>query len=184
MMKTIFVIVALVALAVFCYATLWLRWPPEPFQQTQIIFTFLQFSATVILVLVTLLYARAAWALVESQNRAPEISVPDRPVLRELPSSAGAEFSMDFKVIVLNPSVRAASVRVEGVEINGVAARHADLTYEGSGMQQGVTVIGGGLKEVTVNAAFTDLSVSPAKNLRVSFREIVRNKELEAKRNW
>lgn len=110
-MKTFFVIVALVGLAVFCYATLWLHWPPEPSQQTLVVFTFLQFSATVILVLVTLLYTRAAWALVESQNGAPEISVPDRPVLREMPDSAGSEFSMDFSVIVLNPSVRAASVR-------------------------------------------------------------------------
>jgi len=169
MMKTAFVILVLVALAVFCYATLWLRWPPLPSEQTLVVFTFLQFSASVILVLVTLLYARAAWALVESQNRVPEICVPDRPIQRNVPGSAGCEFSMDFKVVVVNPSIRAASVRVERVEINGVGATHADLTYEGSGMQQGVTVIGGGLKEVTVNAAFTDLSVSPAKNLRVSF---------------
>jgi hypothetical protein len=184
MMKTIFVVLALVALGVFCYATLWLRWPPMPSEQTLAVFTFLQFSGTVILILVTLLYARAAWALVESQNRVPEICVSEPPILPNLPTSSDSEFSMDFEVIVVNPSIRAASVRVESVEINGTAARHATLVYDGKGMRRGVTVIGGGLVEAMVKATFTDLSVFPAKNLRVSFREIVSNKRINADVSW
>lgn len=47
-----------------------------------------------------------------------------------------------------------------------------------------VTVVAGGLKEVTVNADFTDLSVSPANKLKVLFADIVRNKKIQTEVNW
>lgn len=184
-MKTdLLLVLVLLALVVFASVVFWVRWPAGKDQQSQALFTFLQFSATVFLLVVTALYARAAWAMVESQNKAPEISIPDPPTVPEMPSSAGAEFCVQFRALIANPSIRATSVKLERVEINAVTARNATLAYDGKSMKEAVTITGGGLAETTISATFTEMSVFPARKLKILFVDVFRKKSLPIEVHW
>jgi len=184
-MKTdLLLILVLLALVVFASVVFWVRWPADKDQQSQALFTFLQFSATVFLLVVTALYARAAWAMVESQNKVPEISIPDAPKMPVVPSSAGEEFCMQFRALIANPSIRATSVKLERVEINGVNARNATLAYDDKTMKEAVTITAGGLAETTVNATFTEMSVFPTRRLEILFIDVFRKKSLPIEVHW
>ena len=150
--------------------------PEQNEQKAQAVILFLQFVAALVLIVITAHYANAAWSLVESQNRAPEISVSDKPIVPSAPKSQGDEFSALFPVLIANPSIRATSVRLERVEINGVIARHATFGSDPNGNQKAVTVNAGGLAEMTVTANFTDISAFPAMELKILFIDVFRRK--------
>jgi hypothetical protein len=160
-------------------------WPEDDNnQKLKAIFLLLQLAASLGLLFLTGWYAEAAWALIESQNREPEICIPDHPMMPVAPGSVGAEFSIEFRVLVSNPGIRAASVMIERVDINGITARSAMFWHRDNSTSRDITVAGGGVAEVKVSAAFTDLTAFPARRCVLLVKDLFRQRTLTQEVNW
>jgi hypothetical protein len=99
-------------------------WPPIKDQRPAAFFSLLQFVAAFALVLLTFLYVTATQKSLTAtnqqladQNQAPHISVIQYYFSQVAPSV------VNFEIEIANPSVRATSLGVKGVQIGEVLAR-------------------------------------------------------------
>jgi hypothetical protein len=161
-----------VVLVVIALSLLFVFWPETKTAQLQAVFALFQFVATMALLIVTCHYASAAWALVESQDRAPEVHFLGPPTV---PDADGPEFHVDFRAVIVNPSVKSTMVKAESVAIGNLPAQNVDHIYCGSGMHEWVKVNAGHLREVTVRAGFNTCPGAPDRSKRatLTFKDVI-----------
>jgi len=161
-----------VALALFAGGLLAVchYWPDQ--HKAEAVLLILQFVAALALLVATVHYASAAWALVEAQDRPTEVHFLGRPTM---PHVDGPPFHLDFHVVIVNPSVKSTMVRAEMIVIGQLRARNADHLYGGSGMHEWVKVKGGHLRDITVRGEFDACPISPGRSTRATlvFKDVI-----------
>jgi hypothetical protein len=164
-MRSGVLIAALLALIGFGCVLLWVRWPSDRNQQNQLFFAFLQFSATIILLIVTFLYVRVTQVQLEDQNRAPHIKVTYHTIHQD-------PFRIHFELLIANPSVKATSIGIDSVQVGSNDA--ASVFFQG--MKKRMTIPARELAKAQIDAIFDSTVISPGvrKQAVLIFDEIFR----------
>ncbi len=148
-------------------AVLWYLWPEQKAQQSQAVFSYLQFAVTVPLVLLTYRYVVATNALVEAQNKLPAVSVIDRSE-----DVSDPETTIDFLSTIGDRSVYGTSIHPDSVNVTGQRSRN--VTFEG--MKTHAVVEAARVLNIRLDARFGSVPVAPGIpwSVELTFSDVVR----------
>ncbi len=152
----------------FAVAGLSCYWPDDNAKRAEVLFAFLGFVATLTLIFLTAVYVSLTWELVAAQTRPPDIRARFVGVYPGDP-----ETRIQFDVAVANPTRRATSVKIKGIQVESSEARSLTLTLGGNFVDE-IACEAGNLVHARADAHFQSMpySVGLGATARFVFEDI------------